>query len=202
MLSAAAGVSSWIIARHFTHSPLLPTTLGERWILATVVGVSLAIGGALAWRHIPWSQGLVLLVVMLLLAAISLTDWWSRRIPDALGLALLACALAQMVLLHAPTFNASFLGLLVSGGVFLLLAVIGRGAMGMGDVKLAAVLGALLGFPLVLIALFVGIISGGLVAVGLVIAGRGKRGSTMAYGPYLALGGLVAALGALFGFWM
>ncbi|MCE5258525.1 MAG: A24 family peptidase, partial [Chloroflexi bacterium] len=189
VLSAAAGVSSWIIARHSIHSPLLPATLGERWILAIVVVVSLAIGGALAWRHTPWLQGLVLLVVMMLLVAISLTDWWSRRIPDALNLALFACALAQTVLLRIPTFNASFLGLLVSGGLFLLLAVIGRGAMGMGDVKLAAVLGALLGFPLVLIALFAGIISGGVAAVGLVVAGRGKRGSTMAYGPYLALGG-------------
>jgi leader peptidase (prepilin peptidase)/N-methyltransferase len=68
----------------------------------------------------------------------------------------------------------------------------GRG-MGFGDVKLAALIGLMSGFPLVVVALLVGIIGGGLVAVFLLVSRAVKsRKAAIPYGPFLAVGAMVA----------
>ena len=66
--------------------------------------------------------------------------------------------------------------------------------MGLGDVKFAALLGLLLGFPLVFIAFWMTAFSGGLVAVFLLVARRKGRKEGVPYGPFMALGALVAIL--------
>ena len=198
---AVAGAAVWWLAQRFAPDSASPLSQPNRVLFAGLLLLGAALGGVLAWRRVPLSGGAGILVVTALLGAISLIDLRTRRIPDMLNLVLLAWALVQMTWQRQPTIIAAGLGLLVSGGLFLLLALIRPGAMGLGDVKLAAVLGALLGFPLTLIALVVGIFAGGAVALCLVLSQRGKSKSTMAYGPYLALGGWVAALGAVLGLW-
>jgi leader peptidase (prepilin peptidase)/N-methyltransferase len=70
----------------------------------------------------------------------------------------------------------------------------GRG-MGYGDVKLAAFIGLMSGFPLVIIALLVGIVAGGLIAIFLLLSGLVKsRKSAIPYGPFLAVGAMVALI--------
>ena len=70
----------------------------------------------------------------------------------------------------------------------------GRG-MGYGDVKLAAFIGLMSGFPLVVVALLVGIIAGGLVAVFLLVSRMVKtRKAAIPYGPFLAVGAMVALI--------
>ena len=199
---AAAGALSWVTACYLIPQPCKPSCQRDRLILAGLFTLGIGLGVVLAWRQPSVPHGIGMLVVTPLLAAISVIDLRTRRIPDILNLALLAWACIQISWLKFPTFLDAGIGLLLAGGFFLLLALFSRGAMGWGDVKLAGVLGAWLGFPLVLIALVIGILAGGVAALGLIIAGRGKRGSTMAYGPYLALGGWIAALGLLLGWWM
>ena len=62
--------------------------------------------------------------------------------------------------------------------------------MGMGDVKLAGVIGLMVGYPLVLPALLGGIILGGLAAALLLITKRATRKTAIAYAPYLCVGAL------------
>jgi leader peptidase (prepilin peptidase)/N-methyltransferase len=85
----------------------------------------------------------------------------------------------------------------VVGFVLMLLPYLltrGRG-MGYGDVKLAALIGLMSGFPLVLVALLVGIIAGGLVAVFLLLSRMVKsRKAAIPYGPFLAVGAMVALI--------
>ena len=78
--------------------------------------------------------------------------------------------------------------------VFLLIALISRGGMGWGDVKLAALIGLATGFPLVFVAIIMAAIVGGVVAVALVIAKKRKRRETVPFGPFLALAGMVTLL--------
>ncbi len=82
---------------------------------------------------------------------------------------------------------ATLIAAVAAFAVFLVLAVAVRGGMGMGDVKLAGLIGLLLGraTPGGLIA---GVVAGGLAASLLLLSGRAGRRSTFAYGPYLALG--------------
>ena len=86
----------------------------------------------------------------------------------------------------------------VGGGIglvlLLLIAIISRGGMGWGDVKLAALIGLATGFPLVLVALIMGAIMGGLVAVALLIAKKRGRKETIPFGPFLSSATLVTLL--------
>jgi len=79
-------------------------------------------------------------------------------------------------------------------GIFLLIAIVSRGGMGWGDVKLAALIGLATSFPLVFLAIIMGAILGGIVAVALVIAKKRKRRETIPFGPFLALAAMITLL--------
>ena len=86
----------------------------------------------------------------------------------------------------------------LGGGIgfalFLLIAIVSRGGMGWGDVKLAALIGLATGFPLVFLAIIMGAILGGIVAVALVIAKKRKRRETIPFGPFLAVATMITLL--------
>jgi len=155
------------------------------------------LGAGIGWRAANAGQVVVALVATGLFAAITMVDFRVRRIPNPLVVALLVWGLVQLTWLGRPSFASAGLGLLVGGGVFLLLSLLRRGAMGAGDVKLAAAIGFLVGYPLVLTALFWGIVAGGIAALVLLLTRRAGRKDAMAYGPYLALGGWLIHLGML-----
>ncbi|MCH7800035.1 MAG: prepilin peptidase [Chloroflexi bacterium] len=77
--------------------------------------------------------------------------------------------------------------------LFLVVILYPKG-MGGGDVKLAALLGLLIGFPAVLVAFWVTVVVGGVVAVYLLLARRRGRKDEIPYGPYMAVGAFVAIL--------
>ena len=83
------------------------------------------------------------------------------------------------------------LGAGIGFGIFLLLAIVSRGGMGWGDVKLATLIGLATGFPLVFVALITGSILGGLVAIGLLIGKKKGRKEMIAFGPFLSLTAMI-----------
>ena len=93
-----------------------------------------------------------------------------------------------------PSIASAALGGVAGFVIFLLIALISRGGMGWGDVKLAALIGLATGFPLVFVAIIMAAILGGIVAVVLVIAKRRKRRQTIPFGPFLALTAMVTLL--------
>jgi prepilin signal peptidase PulO-like enzyme (type II secretory pathway) len=168
---------------------------------AAVIQAAMVLWGAYVWWRASDVADLVpALLVTALLVTITLVDLRVRRIPNALVLALLLWGLVQVIWLGRPDPLAAVLGLLVGGGLLLLIALAGRGAMGAGDVKLAAALGAVLGYPLILHGLFYGILAGGAAALVLLVTRRVRRKDYIAYGPYLALGAWIVWTRAL-GLW-
>lgn len=91
-----------------------------------------------------------------------------------------------------PGLGSALLGGLVALLLFGLLYVLGRGKLGAGDVKLAAVIGLMTGYPAVWTALVTGSVLGALAALFLLVTRRAALKSAYAYAPYLALGGLLA----------
>lgn len=128
------------------------------------------------------------LVATGLLLAVALMDWRTQRISNWLTGALLAWAMLQAFWLKRPDLPALAAGALIGGGLFWLLRRLGRGALGLGDVKLALAGGALLGWPAVLPGLLSGMLIGGGAAALLLFSRRARRQDRFAYGPYLALG--------------
>ena len=88
----------------------------------------------------------------------------------------------------------SALGGGIGFAIFLLIVLISRGGMGWGDVKLAALIGLATGFPLILLAIIMGAILGGIVAVALVITKKRRRRETIPFAPFLALAAMITLL--------
>jgi len=134
------------------------------------------------------------LVFVALLAAITLTDLERRVIPNTI--LLVGALLGVSVVLATdpgslPERAAAAAG---GGGVLLLTALIYPRGMGMGDVKLAAVMGLFLGASIVP-ALFVGIALGAVVGFALMLRyGPEARKHAIPFGPFLAIGGVVGLL--------
>jgi leader peptidase (prepilin peptidase)/N-methyltransferase len=93
-----------------------------------------------------------------------------------------------------PGIASAALGGAIGFALFLLIAIVSRGGMGWGDVKLAALIGLATGFPLVFLAIIMGAILGGIVAVALVIAKKRNRRQTIPFGPFLAVAAMVTLL--------
>jgi leader peptidase (prepilin peptidase) / N-methyltransferase len=124
------------------------------------------------------------------LVAISATDLERRIIPNRIVLpATVVLLAAQTILDPSVEWIAAGLG---AGLFFLIAALAYPGGMGMGDVKLALLLGVVLGRT-VPVALMIGMLSALVPSVVLIARhGRAGRKMTIPFGPFLALGGLVA----------
>jgi leader peptidase (prepilin peptidase)/N-methyltransferase len=121
------------------------------------------------------------------LLAIAWVDVRERRVPNAIVLPAAAVVLALRTIADpspewAIAAAAAFAFLLVPAAVY-------PAGLGMGDVKLMLLLGAMLGTD-VLVALVVGFVAALLPSLALLVAGR--RGTAFPFAPFLALGGLVA----------
>jgi leader peptidase (prepilin peptidase)/N-methyltransferase len=135
------------------------------------------------------------LVLLALLVPLALIDLQTRLLPNALTLPAALLAVALGVGLDPGGQVERLVAGAAAGGFFLLAALLYPSGMGMGDVKLAAVLGLFLGQD-VAVALLVALVSG--VAVGgaiVVLQGiaEGRR-TAIPFGPFLALGGVVGVL--------
>jgi len=76
---------------------------------------------------------------------------------------------------------------------FLMIVLVSRGKwMGVGDIKLAVLMGLLLGFPNILVALFLAFFIGAIIGVGLILAGKKTLKSEVPFGPFLVAGTFLA----------
>jgi len=77
---------------------------------------------------------------------------------------------------------------------FLAVSLLYPQGIGGGDVKMAGLLGLLLGFPYIILALWISVFVGGSIASWLLLSGRRERGDTIPFGPCLSLGALTTLL--------
>jgi leader peptidase (prepilin peptidase) / N-methyltransferase len=155
--------------------------------LATAVLYALVV----AVKDEPVDIALGLLLVTALVP-ITLIDLELRLIPNRITLPAAVAALIAAALLDTSFVPEQLIAGAAAGGFFLLAALAYPRGMGMGDVKLAGMLGLYLGRavgPAVFIALIAGVLVGAAI-----IARKGAqegRRTAVPFGPFLALGGLV-----------
>jgi leader peptidase (prepilin peptidase)/N-methyltransferase len=204
--AAASGVAGLLLARWLgTHAYRLADEADAPRRSTAWLAPATALAGALAWLSVSPGRPVIVPLVFVLsswvMVALAFIDLDVHRLPNfiqlpaypILAVLLTACSWATgdwSALLRAAASGA---GLFV---VFLLLALVGpQGALGFGDVKLAGLLGMLLGWlawQLVVITAMATFLIGGVVGVVLLVTGRAGRGSEFAYGPSMILGGLLA----------
>ncbi len=125
---------------------------------------------------------------LLLIAVIDL------RYQLVLNVLIYPAAVAALLLRFVPP-GENALTTLLGGAVgltfFSLVALLRRGGMGAGDVKLAALIGLMVGFPQVVWALTLGILAGGVAALFLLLTQLKELKSYMPYAPFLCLGAAI-----------
>ena len=134
------------------------------------------------------------------LALLVVADLAVHRLPDPLMLGtaawVLLCLLAMAAAGEAwPALGRAVLAGVTLGAAFLVLCLLTPGGLGMGDVKLAALLGLLLGWfgwYYVLLGVLAAFLLGGLVAAGLILTRRAGRHTAVAFGPWLVAGAAAA----------
>ena len=171
------------------------------WLVIMVAlawgSLTFRLGGSAQWSLLP-----AYLYLGVVGAALTLIDLDVHRLPDLIVLPSYPIA---AVLLLVPTVVTGLWGALlraVLAGlalfvVYLVLALVspGGGGLGLGDVKLAGLLGLLLGWlgwgP-VIVSVLAAFVIGGVVALALVLTRRASRSSLVAFGPAMILGAWLA----------
>ncbi len=161
--------------------PLVESATGLLFVLAYLV------------HGCTWATIAAWFFISLLVVA-AFIDLDNYIIPDGLVLAGLTGGILFALLQSVAFLINGLYGLLIAGIVMLAIAFVSRGGMGGGDIKLSAVMGLYLGWQKVLVALLVSFVFGGVVGVLLLATGRKGRKDKMPFGPFLALGGIVAVL--------
>ena len=129
-------------------------------------------------------------------ARLSAIDLKVHRLPNQLVAWFTAIQLAALIALSLDDFNEFKTPLLVAIGttaIYLILFVLSRGSLGMGDVKFAFPLGLTVGWyapEFWLVAIFSSFLCAGVVALIGIAAKRITRNSPIAFGPYMFLGSL------------
>jgi leader peptidase (prepilin peptidase)/N-methyltransferase len=142
-------------------------------------------------------ETLVLLVFLAGLVAVSFIDLDHHIIPNAITLPGIPLGLLAGVVLGHPPLLDRIVGTLAGAGFLYLVlfygsVLYGQDAMGEGDLNLIAVVGAFLGWQAVIVTILVACVAGSLVGVSLIALGRLGRRQHIPFGPFLALGALVA----------
>jgi leader peptidase (prepilin peptidase)/N-methyltransferase len=163
-----------------------------------VVEAANAIGYTfLFWHFGATPEAFVYAALYSALIVITGTDLSHQIIPDAVTLPGIAAGLlSASVVLPLGIIN-SLAGMLVGGGILWALAwlspiLFGKEGMGGGDIKLMAMVGAVLGWKPVLLAIMVGSLVGSIIGAGLILVGIMRRNEYLPFGPFLALGSLIA----------
>ena len=181
-------VLSWLVLRGRCRS--CHTSISARYPIVEAVTAALLVAVVLAKG--ADEDALLGLAFVVLLVPVTLIDLDHRIIPNTLMLIGTVVSVAILLLTDPGALTEHLIAAAAAGGFLLIAAIAKPGGMGMGDVKLAAVMGLFLGrnvAPAMLAAFLVGSVIGGAI-----MAKKGVkegRKTAIPFGPWLALGGLV-----------
>ena len=187
-------VVSWLLLRGRCRS--CGSRISAVYPLTELVTGALFVAAALEFERI-WLAALMAPFLGLMFG-LSVIDIRHRIIPNRI---VYPCLVAVPAYLGVAALadggvrlRDALIGFLAYGGGLLIVALVSPRGMGMGDVKLAALIGMTLGavgLPYAAVAAGAGITLGGVVALGALVAGAGRK-QALPFGPFLAAGAVIA----------
>jgi leader peptidase (prepilin peptidase)/N-methyltransferase len=132
-----------------------------------------------------------LLILTSLLVASSVIDYRLQIIPNKLTYFGIISGLIFSLIFNYISFKLALWGLVLPAGFLLVIAIVTRGGMGIGDVKFAAMIGTFIGPRLTLLGIFLGSLIGSIIGLVLLVMGKKNRKSKLPFGPLIAIGVLI-----------
>lgn len=159
-----------------------------------VTGVLFVVAGSMASIGTD-TESIVRLIRDLIVVSIAVFlfvyDYKYTLLPDAVTLPSIAVFAAFSWWLGV-SWQSLLVGTIVGGGFFLLQYAVSSGAwVGGGDIRFGAMLGALFGWPTILVALFVSYVTGAIAGGTLLALGKKKPGDAIPFGTFLSIGMLL-----------
>jgi len=186
-------VVSWLALRGKCSA--CGAAISPRYPLVELLGGVVAAGAI--WKFGPTWQGIAACAFLWALLALTFIDFDTQLLPDDLTLPLLwGGLLANLYGLFVPLPEAvigAIAGYLVLWSIYWLFKLIrGKEGMGHGDFKLLAALGAWLGWKMLPLIVLASSVVGALIGIGLVVLKGRDHNVPLAFGPYLAIAGMLA----------
>ena len=183
-------VVSWLLLRGRCRS--CGVSIPARYPLVELAVAAGFAGAYLAYEDDGAAWVALACVFVVVLAIITLTDLEDRIIPDAVTGPAVLIGVVLLALADLGELPGHLIAAAIAGGFLLIVALAYPQGMGMGDVKLAFVMGLYLGRA-VAPALMIGFAVGAVFGIGLIARhGSAARKQKIPFGPFLALGALVA----------
>jgi len=154
--------------------------------LVFIRGGKLALMGLSDWQEVVYISGIIILLWFLLF--IFVYDWQYYLILDEISIPAIVVAVGWQLSIDWSWFNLLniLLAAVVGGGFFLIQFLLSRGRwIGGGDIRLGFLMGFILGWPQVLVALFLAYVGGAVVALAMVAVGKKKWGEKIPFGTFL-----------------
>lgn len=144
-------------------------------------------------------QSLIYIILASALIIIAFIDLNEQIVPDVISLPGIVMGFILSFFVPYISYMNSALGVLVGGGLILIIGLAGsvifkKEAMGGGDVKLAAMIGAFLGWRYIIISLFLGFFLGALAGIFLILSKIKSREDVVPFGPFIVLGSFITLL--------
>ena len=144
-------------------------------------------------------QSLIYIILSSALIIIAFIDLNEQIVPWVISLPGIVLGFILSFFVPYISFVNSALGVVVGGGIILSIRLAGsvifkKEAMGMGDIELAAMIGAFLGWRYITISLFLGFFLGALAGIILIMLKIKSREDTVPFGPFIVLGSLITLL--------
>jgi len=144
-------------------------------------------------------QSLIYIILSSALIIIAFIDLNEQIVPDVISLPGIVIGFIISFFVPYISFINSALGVVVGGGIILIIGLGGsvifkKEAMGGGDIKLAAMIGAFLGWRYIIISLFLGFFLGALAGIFLILSKIKSREDVVPFGPFIVLGSMITLL--------
>ncbi len=148
-------------------------------------------------RFGPSFETLIYALFFSALLTLTFIDLAHQILPDVITLPGIVLGVLASSFLLPTGWKDSLIGLFIGGGLFYLiaflsLALLKKEGMGGGDIKLVAMIGAFLGWKGMLLAILSASVSGSIIGILLIATRKRHRNDPIPFGPFLALGALIA----------
>lgn len=165
----------------FCGEPISP-----RYPLVESIGGALAVLSVLVYWLTP--QALLVFAAVCILTVVTFIDIDTQEIPYTLNIILTVLGVIAVFMFPEAGWLSHIIGIFCFAVPMIIINLIVADSFGGGDIFLVAACGLFLGWQNMIVAAFIGIITGGIFAAGLLISGTKGRKDHFAFGPFLSLG--------------